>query len=98
MGGSELAVHAVKRVRHGVGDFSTLQIALESKNIIANNDDVIVLLFGNAPNQEMDLAGVLRKISCDLLADESVRQIANFETTINRVMIGQGYEIYDALE
>src|SRR5438477_1375733 len=98
MGGSELAVHAVKRVGHGVGDFSTLQIALESKNIVAKNDDVVVLLFGNAPNQEMDFAGVLRKISCDLLADESVRQVANFETTLDRVVIGQGYEIHAALE
>ena len=94
----EFSVDAVERMRHGVGDFSALQISLQRKNIVTNDDNVRVLLFGDAPDQDVDLAGVLREISRDLFTDESVRQVANFQTTIDCVVIRDGDEIHSALE
>ena len=38
------------------------------------------------------------KISRDLLADERPRQVRNFQTTIDRVVIGDGDVIHPALE
>src|SRR5467141_621371 len=75
MRGFEFAVDAVKRMRDRVDNFPALQIALQRKNIVPDNDDIVVLLFSNAPHQDVNLAGVLRKISADLLADKRVRQI-----------------------
>src|SRR6266480_1918824 len=98
MRGFEFAVDAVKRMRDRVDNFSALQIALQRKNIVPDNDDIIVLLFSNAPHQDVNLAGVLRKISRDLLADERVRQIADRQTTVDRVVIGDGDEIHPALD
>ena len=42
----------------------------------------------------MQLAAVLRKISGDLLADESPRQVRNFQAAIDRVVIGNGDVIH----
>src|SRR5438477_13002675 len=69
MRGLEFAVDAVERMRHRMGDFAALQIALQGKNIVPDNDDIVVLLFSDAPDQDVDLAGVLWKIRGDLLAD-----------------------------
>src|SRR5438552_426565 len=98
MRGFELAIDAVERMRHRMGDFSALQIALQRKNIVPDNDDIVVLLFSNAPHQDVNLAGVLWKISGDLLADERVGQIADRQTTVDRVVIGDGDEIHPALD
>src|ERR1700682_2020210 len=93
----EFAVDAVKRVRDCVGDFAALQIPLQRKNIVSDNDDVAVLLFGNAPDQNVNLAGVVRKIGRDLLADKGVGEIANLETTVDRVVVCDCDKIHSAL-
>src|ERR1700758_3405463 len=54
----EFAVHAVERMSDRVGDLAALQIPLERKNVVPDNNDVVVLLFGNAPDQNMNLAGI----------------------------------------
>ena len=94
----QFSVDAVKGMSDGVCDFRALQIPLQRKNVIANDHDIVVLFLRDAPDQDVDLAGVLRKISCDLLADKSVGQIANCETAIDRVVIGDGDEIHSARE
>jgi len=71
---------------------------LQRKNIVPNNDDVVVLLFGNAPDQNVNLAGVLWEISGDLLADKGVREIANLQATLDRVVIGDCDKIHSAFE
>ena len=98
MRGLEFAVDAVERMRHRMGDFAALQIALQGKNIVPDNDDIVMLLFSDAPDQDVDLAGVLWKISGDLLADKRVGQIADFETTVDRVVVGDSDKIHPALQ
>ena len=94
----ELAVDAVKRMCDCVRDLCALQIALERENIVPDNDDVLVLLFGDAPDQKVNLAGILRKISRDLLADKRVREIADLQTTVDCVVVGNGDETHSALD
>ena len=94
----ELAVDAVEGVSHGMGDVCALEIFLKGKDVVANDDDVVVLFFGNAPGENMNLAGILRKISGDLLANESVGEVANFQTTVDGVVVGDRDEIHFALE
>lgn len=96
MRGLEFAVDAVERMRDRMRDFSALQIPLQRKNIISNDNDIVVLLFGNTPDQDVNLAGVLREISGDLLADKRVRQIADLETAVDRVVVRDGDEIHPA--
>ena len=98
MRGLEFAVDAVERMRHRMGDFAALQISLQGKNIVPDNDDIVVLLFSDAPDQDVDLAGVLWKISGDLLADKRVRQISDLETTVDRVVVGDGDKIHPAFD
>src|SRR6266513_5677059 len=98
MRGFEFAVDAVERMRDRMGDFAALQISLQGKNIVPDNDDIVVLLFSNAPHQDVNLAGVLWKISGDLLTDKRVRQIADRQTSVDRVVIGDGDEIHPALD
>jgi len=42
----------------------------------------------------VQLAGIVRKVSSDLLADEGLRQVRNFEAAIDRVVIGNGNVIH----
>ena len=94
----ELAVDAVKRMCDRVRDLCALQIALERENIVPDNDDILVLLFGDAPDQKVNLAGILRKISRDLLANKRVRQIADLQTTVDCVVVSNGDETHSALD
>ena len=85
-------------MRYRVRDLAALQISLQRENIVPDNDDVVALLFANAPDQNVNLARVLRKISCDLLADESVGKVANLQATVDRVVIGDCNKIHSAFE
>src|SRR5690242_7021701 len=87
MGGFQFSVNAVKRMRNRVRDVRAGEISLERENVIANDLNVLVLLFGDAPNQNVNFARVLRKISRNLLTNECVGQIANLETAIDRVVV-----------
>ena len=79
-----------------MSDLGTLQVPLEIKNIFAEILDVAVLLFGNSPHQNVQFAGVVRKISSNLLADERPGQVRNFKTAIDRVVIGNSNLIHPA--
>ncbi len=69
----QLAIDAVERMRHRVRDLSGLKITLQGKDVVANDDDVGMLSFGNAPNQNVNLTRILRKISRNLLTNKRVR-------------------------
>jgi hypothetical protein len=84
----EFAVHTVQRVRDCVSDLRTLEVSLKIEDVFADAFDVAVLLFGNPPHQNVQLAGVVRKVSGHLLADEGPRQVRNFQAAIDRVVIG----------
>jgi hypothetical protein len=81
-----------------VRNFSALQVSLERKNVVPDDYDVTVLLFGNPPDKNVNLAGILWKVGRNLLANKRVRQIANLQTTVDRVMVGNGNEIHSAFE
>ena len=78
----------------GMGEVRLLEELLKIENVIAKGDDLRVLRFGQAPDEQMNLARVLRKIGRNLLAYECVGQIRNAETALDRVVIGQGDEIH----
>src|ERR1700682_850299 len=96
--GFELAVNAVKRMRNGVCDLRFLQILLQLENIVADAGDVSVLRFRDSPNQKMNLAGILREIGRDLLAQECLGQIGDLPATIDRVVIGDRDKIHSLLD
>jgi hypothetical protein len=42
----------------------------------------------------VQLAGIVRKVSSNLLADEGPRQVRNFQAAIDRVVIGNGNVVH----
>jgi hypothetical protein len=81
-------------VRDCVSDLRPLQVPLQIENVFADAFDIAMLLFRNPPHQNVQLAGVVRKVSGDLLADEGPAQVRNFQTAIDRVVIGNGNVIH----
>jgi hypothetical protein len=81
-------------VRDCVSDLRTLQVSLQIEDVFADAFNIAMLLFRNAPHQNVQLAGVVRKVGSNLLADEGPRQVRNLQATIDRVMIGDGYVIH----
>src|SRR5437588_205115 len=65
----KLPVNTIKWMRNGVRNFSALQIALKRKYVVSQDRDVLMLFLGDTPDQKVDLAGILREIGRDLLAD-----------------------------
>ena len=51
MGGFELAVDAVKRVRDGMGDRRFLEVTLKIENVLAQSGDLSVLGFRRFPRR-----------------------------------------------
>ena len=54
----------------------------------------MVLRLGNSPNQQVNLARVLREISCNLFADKSLQSISNRQTTVDGIVIGDCDEVH----
>src|ERR1700682_1080163 len=97
LGDFQLAVDTIKRMRDGVGDLTGLKVALQGEDVIAKDHDVRVLRLGDTPYENVNLARILRKISRNLLTDERIRQISNFEATVDRIVIGDRDVIHPAL-
>src|ERR1043166_9243093 len=74
VGGFQFAVDTVEWMSHRVGDVGARQIALKRENIVADNGDVSVLLLGNAPDQQVDFARILREICGNLFTYKRIRQ------------------------
>jgi hypothetical protein len=81
-------------VRDCVSDLRTLQIPLEIEDVFADAFDIAMLLFRNAPHQNVQLACIMRKVGSNLLADEGPRQVRNFQAAIDRIVIGNGNVIH----
>ncbi len=61
--GFELAVDAVERVGDRVADRFFLQIALQVEDVLPQRRNFAVLRFGNSPDQQMNFARIMRKIT-----------------------------------
>ena len=94
--GLELPFTLYKRMRDSVRDLCVLKVPLQIEDVFANAFDIAMLLFRNPPDQNVQLAGVVRKISSNLLADEGPRQVRNFQAAIDRIVIGNGNVIHPA--
>ena len=77
-----------------MSDLGTLQVPLQIEDVFADTFDIAMLLFRNAPYQNVQLAGIMRKVGSNLLADEGPRQVRNFQAAIDRVVIGNGNVIH----
>jgi hypothetical protein len=73
MGRFELAVNAVKRMGNSVRDLPGLKVLLQLKDVLAQSHDVLMLRLRDSPNEKMNLARILRKISRNLLTDKCIR-------------------------
>jgi hypothetical protein len=73
-----------------------LKITLQIENVVAHLDDFGVLSLGDSPDEDVDLARVLREVGCDLFADECPGQIRNLQVPVDRVVVGNGDEIHAA--
>ena len=77
MGGVELAVNAVKRMGHRMGDLRLLEIGLQLENVVTEGGDIGVLRLRDAPNQQMNFTRILREISRNFFTDKSIWKSAN---------------------
>jgi hypothetical protein len=77
-----------------VRDLCVLKVSLQIEDIFADAFDVAMLLFGNPPHQNMQLAAIVREVSSHLFADERARQMCNFEATIDRIVVCNGDVIH----
>src|SRR5205823_4291208 len=87
MSRQQLAINTVERMGDGVSDFVLGQVFLEIENIVAKASDLSVLGFRNAPDEEMDFARIIRKIGSNLLTNKSLRQVSDFQTPVDRIMV-----------
>ena len=97
MGGFKLAVDAVERVRHRMADGRFLEIALQIENVLAQSDDLGMLRFGNAPDEEMKFARIEREIRSNFLADKCMPVPCYLEAAVDRVVVRDRHEIHPAL-
>ena len=97
VGGFELAVDAVKRVRDRMADVRFLQVTLQVVNVLPKSRDFGMLRFRNSPDEQVKFARILGEISRNLLADKSLTQLRYFEIPVDRVMIGDRDVIHPAL-
>ena len=94
---SQLPVDAVERMSDCMGNLRSREILLQLINIVSDGDNFLVLGLGYSPRQNVNLARILRKISCNLLANECLRQINDLEAALNRIVIGNGDVIHPEL-
>ena len=66
----QLAVDAVERMSDRMGNMRGYEILLQLINIVSDGHNFFVLRLGYFPGQNVNLARILRKISCNLLADK----------------------------
>src|SRR4029077_3591612 len=93
----QFAIDAVKRVRDGMSDLRLLQITLQGENVVAKNNDIVVLGLGDAPDKQVNLARILRKIGRNLFTNKCIRKIDNSKATLDRVVIGDRDVVHPAL-
>src|SRR5216684_7802769 len=92
----QFSINAVERMRDSMNNFFFLKISLQIENVVAQANDFAVLRFSNSPRQQIYLAWILRKIGRDLLAQKSIGQIGNLQTTLDCVVVGNCDKIHPA--
>jgi hypothetical protein len=96
VGGLEFAVNAVERVGSGMRDLLPMQISLKVENVFARRRNDAMLLFGQPPGEEVYLTDILRKICRNLFTYKDITMFVDLQTTIDRVVIGDGDEVHPA--
>ena len=69
----QFSVHAVKRMRNCVRDLRGLQVALQVEDVIADTFHIAMLLLGDSPHEDVQLASIVWEIGCDLFAQKGAR-------------------------
>ncbi len=90
-------VHRPERMRHGMRDVLGLEVAREFVNVAPHALDLHMLFFGDTPREKVHFDVILRKESGDFLANEGARLICNFQTALDRVVVGEGDKIKSLL-
>ena len=90
----QLAIDAVERMGDRMRDRFALQEFLEIKNIVPDRGNFLVLRLGYSPNEQVNFARIVRKISSNLLTYESIRKLRKPETSLDRVVIGDRDKIH----
>src|SRR2546423_5904811 len=94
--GVQLAVDAVKRMRHRMRDRLSLEITLQIENVVAQLNDLAMLCLRDSPDEDMNLAWVLGKVGRYFFADEGSGQVGDLKISLDRVVVGNGDEIHPA--
>ena len=97
VGGFELAVDVVKRVRNRMADRRFLEITLQVVDVLSQRRDFRMLCFGNSPDKQMKFARIMRKMSGNFLTDKSMIKLSYFKIPFDRVVIGDRDKIHPAL-
>ena len=90
----ELLVERVKRMRDGVREVFSGEVALQVEDVLAHSGDVAVLGLGEIPHEDVDFATVLGEIGGDFLAQKHARQVSDFQRAAERVVVGERDEIH----
>ena len=90
MGDGETIIDAVKGMRKDVEDTGLDEIVHQFVNVLADLLDVPVLGFVDIQRQDVNLAAVLGEIGRDFFADESVRQMGDFQRAFDAVVVRDG--------
>ena len=86
-------VHRPERMRHGMRDVLGFEVTRELVDVATYTLDLHMLFLGDTPREKVHFDVILRKESGDFLADEGTRLIGDFQTALDRVVVGEGDKI-----
>ena len=70
------------------------EVLLEFVDIRLESLDLHMLAFRDSPDQNRDAATILREEGRHRFADEDPGQVRYFQTSLDRVIIGEGEEVH----
>jgi len=91
------AVLAIQRMRHRVRDPILPHVPRHRVDIVCGSLQRIMIDRRDAPDQQMNLAAVLREIAGQFLPDQHVRHSRKLRHSGNRIVIRDGHEIHPPL-
>ena len=84
---AEFSIQAVKGMGDSVREVLSEEVGLKVVNTLAGLLDLAVLSLVEAPYEHMDAAVVLGKNRGDLLAEDHIRHMGDFETAVDGVLV-----------
>ncbi len=90
----QFVVLRVERMSQEVGDLFRVEVGDHLVHILAQLQDDAELDFGDVQHHHMHLAAVFREMGRDLGTDECSRQMGDFQSAADGVMVGDGDEIH----